>query len=384
MWPRLPGPRRDGYVIRAGPVRLDRGLTVVSTSVPSTVEAICIKKNDVQWDSSCRGSPPAPRMHCVYQHRAQQRKVRVAVKIRSCAKGHLPSCRPQPTDLALRLYYGVSVLFAYLRHGACRMPGVPPGRHNSSTAIQRVICSKSCCIGLDGNDNETQVDSCRPSSSTSSPTSAIPARSTGPGDTPTARPTVASSTVASPEGGSTASGCFPAHSTVELESGLRLRMDELRVGDRVRVAKDAFSDVFLFTHKIQSATAAFVFIQTTSEHSISMTPGHYVYANGTSLVPAASVRVGDELTLASGARSTVVSISAVVHAGVYNPQTLHGDIVVDEIVASTYTTAVSPVLGHASLSPLRALYSALGVTTGLLNDGADHAVHLLPSGVHSY
>jgi hypothetical protein len=161
-------------------------------------------------------------------------------------------------------------------------------------------------------------------------------------------------------------------------------MDELRVGDRVRVAKDAFSDVFLFTHKIQSATAAFVFIQTTSEHSISMTPGHYVYANGTSLVPAASVRVGDELTLASGARSTVVSISAVVHAGVYNPQTLHGDIVVDEIVASTYTTAVSPVLGHASLSPLRALYSALGVTTGLLNDGADHAVHLLPSGVHSY
>jgi hypothetical protein len=128
MWPRLPGPRRDGYVIRAGPVRLDRGLTVVSTSVPSTVEAICIKKNDVQWDSSCRGSPPAPRMHCVYQHRAQQRKVRVAVKIRSCAKGHLPSCRPQPTDLALRLYYGVSVLFAYLRHGACRMPGVPPGR----------------------------------------------------------------------------------------------------------------------------------------------------------------------------------------------------------------------------------------------------------------
>jgi Hint module len=165
---------------------------------------------------------------------------------------------------------------------------------------------------------------------------------------------------------------------------MRLRMDELRLGDRVSVAKDAFSDVFLFTHKIQRATAAFVFIRTTSDHSISMTPGHYIYANGTSLVPAASVQVGDKLTLASGAFSEVVSISAAVHAGVYNPQTLHGDIIVDGIVASTYTTAVSPVLGHASLSPLRALYSTLGMTTGLLNDGADHAVQLLPSGVHSY
>jgi hypothetical protein len=221
----------------------------------------------------------------------------------------------------------------------------------NGTTMNSVACSKSCCISLDENGNQVPSQSCSLKSSA-----------------PIA----------------TKSSCFPAHATVELESGLRLRMDELRVGHRVRVAKDTFSDVFLFTHKLERATAGFVFILTASGHSLSLTPGHYIYANGATLVPAASVQVGDELTLASGALSPVVSISEVVHAGVYNPQTLHGDIVIDGIVASTYTTAVSPMVGHASLSPLRALYSALGLTAGLPNGGADYAAWLLPGGVHSY
>jgi Hint module len=161
-------------------------------------------------------------------------------------------------------------------------------------------------------------------------------------------------------------------------------MDELRVGQRVRVAKDTFSDVFLFTHKLDRAAATFVSILTASGHSLSLTPGHYIYVNGATPLPAALVQVGDELTLASGVLSAVVFVSEVVHAGIYNPQTLHGDIVVDGIVASTYTTAVSPVLGHASLSPLRALYSALGLTTSLLNGGADHGVRILLGGINSY
>jgi Hint module len=161
-------------------------------------------------------------------------------------------------------------------------------------------------------------------------------------------------------------------------------MDELRVGYRVRVSKDAFSDVFLFTHKLKPDTAPFLLIRTASGHSISMTPGHYLYINDASLVPAASVQIGHELTLASGVRSAVVSVTETVHPGLYNPQTLHGDIVVDGIVASTYTTAVSPILGHASLSPLRALYSALGLTTSIFNGGADYTAPLLPGGVHSY
>ena len=42
--------------------------------------------------------------------------------------------------------------------------------------------------------------------------------------------------------------------------------------------------------------------------------------------------------------------------GLYNPLTLAGDIVVDGILASTYTKAVTPKMAHAALAPLRMMY----------------------------
>jgi hypothetical protein len=261
---------------------------------------------------------------------------------------------------------------------ACTNPNCCATIGVSGGNLTSTVCSKSCCVGVNQNGKQDTPTSCMVGGNTTGNGTAA-GNSTGNG-TAGGKSGSNSSTTSS----SNSSTCFPAHATVELQSGLRLRMDELRVGHRVRVANDAFSDVFLFTHKLQRATAPFLLIRTASGHSVSMTSGHYVYANGASLIPAASIQVGDDLTLASGARSAVVSVSEAVHTGVYNPQTLHGDIVVDGIVASTYTTAVSPVLGHASLSPLRALYSALGVTTSLLDGGADYAVRLLPRGIHSY
>jgi hypothetical protein len=156
-------------------------------------------------------------------------------------------------------------------------------------------------------------------------------------------------------------------------------MDQLRIGDRVKVAPRTFSDVFMFTHKLHDVDAIFVVIRTASGHSISVTPGHYIYVNG-ALVSAATVKTGDELALSTGAHSTVVSVSETVQAGLFNPQTLHGDIAVNGILASTYTTAVSPVYGHAYLSPLRMAYSALGMSLGLLENGADWTASFLPSG----
>jgi hypothetical protein len=252
----------------------------------------------------------------------------------------------------------------------CGLPNCCMEGTFSGSSYVLATCSNSCCLGVDEKGNRVTVNSCLASSSVSGPTSSSP--SAGSPAPPSAK------------AGSKSSNCFPAHATVEHESGARIRMDELRVGHRVKVAKDTYSDVFLFTHKLGRVTAPFVVIRTASGHEVSMTSGHYVYINDASLVPVSSVQIGDELALASGARSAVVAVSEAVHGGLYNPQTLHGDIFVDGIVASTYTTAVAPVLGHASLSPLRALYSALGLTISLFNGGADYAARLLPSGVLSY
>jgi hypothetical protein len=63
--------------------------------------------------------------------------------------------------------------------------------------------------------------------------------------------------------------------------------------------------------------------------------------------------------------------------GLYNPQTLHGDIVVDGVRASTYTEAVDPVFAHAVLAPVRAVYRWFGVEVGGMDGGGGKAVEVL-------
>jgi len=182
--------------------------------------------------------------------------------------------------------------------------------------------------------------------------------------------------------------CFPAAATVELDSGATVAMADLAIGDRVRVAAGtgpaAFSEVFTFTHRKRTGTYPFVTATTASGHALSASPGHYVYVNG-QLAPMQSVRVGDALDVAAaGTHSRVVAVATAAQAGLFNPQTLAGDIVVGGVRASTYTTAVAPRLAAALLSPLRGLYR-LGVTGGWLEAGGEGAIakaalRLLPLG----
>jgi desert hedgehog len=245
-----------------------------------------------------------------------------------------------------------SVSFCY--RGCCGL--VTPG------ATDAIFTASGVCSSGNGTANSTRAASPHPvPNEASTPNSSIPTN-----------------------GASTAPGsCFPAHALVTLASGEPRRMDALAVGDRVLVAHKRFSDVFMFTHRQSAVRARFLTIHTASGHKIPATPGHYLYVNG-ALVPAASVKTGDHMTLESGATSAVVSVSQSVERGIYNPQTLHGDIVVNGVVASTYTTAVSPVIGHAWLAPLRALYTVFGLTSGALEEGADSALAVVPGGSSVY
>jgi uncharacterized protein YjbI with pentapeptide repeats len=167
--------------------------------------------------------------------------------------------------------------------------------------------------------------------------------------------------------------CFPASATVLLESGATVRMDALTVGDRVHVGRGAYSDVFMFTHKAAAATSSFVALDAASGAALRLTHGHYLYVNG-ALAPAGSVAAGDRVELASGAVDVVVRVASVSDTGLYNPQTLHGDVVVDGVRASTYTAAVEPAVAHAAAAPLRWLYTRFGATTSAFEGGADGAL----------
>jgi Hint module len=180
--------------------------------------------------------------------------------------------------------------------------------------------------------------------------------------------------------------CFPADATVTLATGATRRMDELVIGDNVLAAitprGPVFSPVFMFTHRDPTLVSDFVTLSTSSNTSLSLSPGHYVYLSTSSRpVPASAVRSGDSLVVRAGgcgcgcgmsARPSVVtSVSKTERVGLYNPQTVYGDIYVNGVRASTYTTAVEPTVAHAVLAPFRAVHSVFGVdmSGGVLENG---------------
>lgn len=163
--------------------------------------------------------------------------------------------------------------------------------------------------------------------------------------------------------------CFPASAMLVLESGRSIKMSELLIGDRVSVGGGKYSQVFMFTHKLPSVRAEFLEITTASGRAIRLTAGHFLPVNSV-YADAADVVVGDSLELEDGAHSQVTSVQLVSDKGLYNPQTVHGDIAVNGVRASVYTKAVAPVVAHAMLSPLRLAFSRFGFVTEALLSGS--------------
>ena len=168
--------------------------------------------------------------------------------------------------------------------------------------------------------------------------------------------------------------CFPGDATVTLEGGAQKTMADLAVGDKVLTHGGAYSEVYFFSHRLVDAEATFVEIKTAST-TLALTGGHFLYANG-KLSEARHVKVGDNVTLASGKPAAVTAIASVRKEGLHNPHTLQGDIVVNGVLTSTYTAAFSPTLAHIVLAPLRAMYRA-GVDIFKVDIGA--ALDMLPA-----
>ncbi|GAB0498217.1 hypothetical protein MMPV_009558 [Pyropia vietnamensis] len=201
---------------------------------------------------------------------------------------------------------------------------------------------------------------------------ATPAPAATPTPTPTPLTQPTASPTATPDDDDDEPACFPAAATVERADGSIVRMDALRVGDVVRVAPgvgaSSFSPVYLFTHADATRRhgTPHVRLTTASGAAITSSAGHYVYASGR-LVAASAVDVGDTLQVVRPGGgdgqwvvSPVTAVTAVPVAGLYNPQTLAGEVVVDGVRASTYTTAIAPRVAAALLAPLRAAWSVVG------------------------
>lgn len=151
--------------------------------------------------------------------------------------------------------------------------------------------------------------------------------------------------------------CFPSDSTVRSEEGDVVHMGDLMFGERVRVSHDSHSDVYFFGHRLKSEVLQYTQLGYADDtKSLRISPEHYLYVNGR-LQTASSVRVGDRLRSVDGIDSLIVSsIKSVFAKGAYAPTTLHGDVIVDDVIVSSYTNALHPTIAHQLLAPVRFLY----------------------------
>lgn len=150
--------------------------------------------------------------------------------------------------------------------------------------------------------------------------------------------------------------CFPGNANVQLGNGSTLQMHKLRIGDTVRATKNVVSKVFMFSHSEPESTSHFIQLTTSNGQSLELTEDHYLYVNN-DLAQANTVKVGDMLETAEGTTTLVTKIDHIQAEGLFNPHTLHGDILVNGIRTSTYTGAVQPSLAHNLLAPARTLYT---------------------------
>lgn len=166
------------------------------------------------------------------------------------------------------------------------------------------------------------------------------------------------------------SACFPAYATATLFDGTTKNMTELGAGDLVMTGSGGQSSaIFMFTHADPAREYEFLELKESSGRTLTLSPGHILYSNDMEPTPANDVRRGDTLYMlaSNGMKATTVATVRRVRAtGLYNPQTLHGDILVDGFLTTTYTTALQPQYAHQLLAPLRTLYR-VGISTSLFD-----------------
>lgn len=162
--------------------------------------------------------------------------------------------------------------------------------------------------------------------------------------------------------------CFPADATVQTADGRTLRMDAVAMGDTLRTSPTTTGRVYFWSHADAAGVHPFVTLTTAAGAAITLSPGHYLpvvrrdAAGGSpALVAAASVAVGDALTLADGTRAAVTATARVSRRGLYAPHlTGAAGVVVDGVWASEMTTAVAPAVARPALSVVRAVAAVAG------------------------
>jgi len=161
--------------------------------------------------------------------------------------------------------------------------------------------------------------------------------------------------------------CFPGEAEVELQGGLKKRLNELTVGENILVETAArgkhFEPVIAFLHDLPGNHASL-----TVEHesgSFRVSANHLVFAQdgqGKRADKIANQLTAGDVIYQNGHAVKVLSVySSVIDSGMYAPLTASGTVVVDGVAASNYATSslaswVPHSVIHAAFLPVRAYH----------------------------
>ncbi|KAI4501817.1 hypothetical protein M0802_003152 [Mischocyttarus mexicanus] len=185
-------------------------------------------------------------------------------------------------------------------------------------------------------------------------------------------------------------GCFPGKSYVRTENGVRKKLDEVQLGERVAAMNSQgeliYSEVIAFLDRAPKEKRQFIRLSTESGKVLTLTPAHLVPIEGRSTIFAARVKIGDKILIkvddnykddteddtslikmeenifnnkVSGSKQRrlrwdrVIDTKLVMEKGVFAPLTTEGTLLVDDVVASCYAVIDSQTLAHYSFFPLR-------------------------------
>ncbi|XP_078660994.1 sonic hedgehog protein-like [Branchiostoma floridae x Branchiostoma belcheri] len=194
----------------------------------------------------------------------------------------------------------------------------------------------------------------------------------------------------------TQGGCFPEESWVTRDDGRRIRMRDVRPGDKVLSMDSAghpvFSEVLTFMDRDSRGPWVYYTIHTEDRNTtVTATPSHLVFVTESRDPSAArvakfmsDVRSGEFLLTPESAgggfrKVEIVSVTMREEKGAYAPLTVHGTVVVDNVAMSCYALIESQALAHWVFAPFRLYYQL----TSSLWDGPSHD-QTLQKGVHWY
>jgi len=137
-----------------------------------------------------------------------------------------------------------------------------------------------------------------------------------------------------------AGSCFHGDGTVLLESGSKKRLSELGLGERIKTSDGrggfSFNPVLTLPHANNTEPATFLTLTTETGKKVDMTSDHYIPKCNQEQVTAGELVIGDCLLTADG-KETLVEISSAAKNGVFTAVTQDMFVVVDGIVASSFS-----------------------------------------------